>query len=203
MYKNINDYELLYLVSENNEEAYNDIYSKYSEIVKIESNKLFSKCKYLGVSKEDLYQAGLYGFDRALNNFSMDEGTLFFTYAKTYISRELQTFIRDKSRNKHNLLSDCISLDMEIDDDGNNMFDLINNNENTSSFYESYINCKKILDLKYCLSSFDSLVFELRLNNFNNQEISILLDTKYKTIDNSLRKIKNIIKKELNKIELF
>ena len=32
-YKGVNDYELLYLVGENNEEVYNSIYAKYKPLI--------------------------------------------------------------------------------------------------------------------------------------------------------------------------
>lgn len=203
MYRNSNDYELLYLISENDEYAYNDMYAKYKDLIKIEANKIYSKCKYLGINREDLYQAGLCGFSKALTNFDVEDGTLFFTYANTYINRELQTFVRDKSRNKHGILSDSISLDKELDDDGNTLSVLIAGERSAQACYDSYINYKIILDIKYSLSFFYSQVYELRLNNFTNKEIAILLDVKYKTIDNAVTKIKPLIKKELNKIELF
>jgi len=203
MYKDLNDYELLYLISEKDENAYNDIYFKYSELVKKETNKIYRKCKYLGISKEDVYQAGLYALARAIDSFDEYGGVLFYTYASTFIVREIQTFIRDSSRNKHNLLSDSVSLDKEIDDEGTTLSSFILGNEGANKNFDVYSKSKCILDLRYCMPDLCSQVFELRLNNFCNKEISILLDIKYKTIDNTISKIKNILKKEINKIELF
>jgi len=203
MYKYINDYELLYLISENNEEAYNRVYSKYRELVKVEANRIYSRCKYLGISKEDIYQAGLYGLSQAINNFNEKDNVLFYTCAKTFIIREIQTFIRNKNRNKHNILSDSVSLDKEIDEEGNCFSLFIEGDMNVHNVYDNYRKSKWILDLKYKMSFFCSQVYELRINNFSNQEISILLDVKYKMIDNAVSKIKNILKKELNEIELF
>ena len=186
----------------NDEVAYNDMYLKYNGIVKAEANKLYRKCKYLGISKDDIYQAGLYGLTQAINNFDEYEGVLFYTYVLSFINREMQTFIRDRSRVKHNILSDSISLDKEIDSDGNTFSLYIGGETDTYKCYEEYINSKRILDLKYEMPFLCSLVFEMRLNNFSNKEISILLDTKYKVVDNALMKIKYMLKKELNKIEL-
>ncbi|MBQ7136539.1 MAG: sigma-70 family RNA polymerase sigma factor [Bacilli bacterium] len=203
MYKDLNDYELLYLISEKDENAYNEICSKYSELVKKETNKIYRKCKYLGISKEDVYQAGLYALTKAIDSFDEHGGVLFYTYASTFVAREIQTFIRDKSRNKHNLLSDGISLDKEIDDEGTTLSSFILGNDGANKNYDDYLIGKWLLDLRYDMPDLCSQVFELRLNNFCNKEISVLLDTKYKTIDNSIVKIKNILKKELNKFELF
>jgi len=203
MYKNINDYELLYLISENDEIAYNDIYKKYTEIVKIEAKKVYKKCKYLGIGIDDLYQVGLLGLTKAVANYKESEGILFYTCASVYINKEIQTFIRDKQRHKHIILSDSISLDKELDIDGTTLFEIYSCSEDVQSNYDSYLKCKKILDFKYCFSFLDSQIYELRLNGFSNQEIATLLDVKYKKIDNTLTKIRNLLKKDLNNIELY
>ena len=52
-----------------------------------------------------------------------------------------------------------------------------------------------ILMLKHDLPFSQSLIFELKLNNFSNREISQLLDIKYKTIDNAVTSIRNKFKK--------
>ena len=199
MYKNINDYELLYLISENDEYAYNDIYTKYTEIAKIEAKKAHKKCKYLGISIDDLYQIGLFGLTKAIANYKANDGILFYTCACVYINKEIQTFIRDKQRHKHSILSDSISLDKELDIDGTTLFEICSSDADIQRDYDSYLKCKKILDYKYFFSFIDSQIYELRLNGFTNQEISILLDIKYKKIDNALTKIKNILKN----IELY
>ena len=203
MYKNVNDYELLYLISENDECAYNDIYTKYKEIAKIEAKKAYKKCKYLGISVDDLYQVGQLGLTKAITNYKESEGILFYTCASVYINKEIQTFIRDKQRHKHNILSDSISLDKELDMDGTTLFEIYSCDEDVQNNYDSYLKCKKILDFKYYFPSFYSQIYELRLNGFTNQEIATLLDVKYKKIDNALIKIKNLLKKNLNNIELY
>lgn len=202
MYKEVNDYELLYLISDNNEIAYNDIYAKYDNMIKIEAKKFYKKCKYLGISWEDIYQAGLYGFSLAISNFDEHEGTLFYTCANTFVKREIQVFIRNNSRYKHNILSDSVSLNDDIDDSGTTIESVIDSGINIVSQYSNYMDYKSLLSLKYDLPFLHSLIFELRLNNFSNKEISILLDIKYKSVDNAITSIKSKLKKELNKIAL-
>lgn len=203
MYKDINDYELLYLIAENNEVAYNNIYDKYDNIIKIEAKKYYRKCKYLGFSLEDLYQAGLYGFGLALSNYIEQEGVLFYTYANTCITNEISSFIRDQARHKHEVLSDSISLDLSVDEDGTTMGMLVTGGVSVITEYNEYINCNHLLSLKHKLPLLQSLIFEMRLNNFSNQEIATLLDINYKCVDNALRTIKTKLKKELKEIELF
>lgn len=203
MYKDINDYELLYLIAEKDENAYNSIYTKYSNMIKIQAKKMHRKSKYLGISYDDIYQAGLYGLAMAINNYDEKEGVLFYTCANTFILREIQNLIHNHNRCKHNILSDSLSLNAEIDSDGNVVLDFIENQNNSIKEYYENLTINKLLDFKYELPFLHSLIYELRLNNFTNQEIATLLEIKYKTIDNALMNIKGKLKKQLNKIEVF
>lgn len=202
MYKNINAYELLYLISENDEEAYNSLYKKYGEMIKIEAQKIYRSYRYLGISWDDLYQAGLYGLNSAIKNFDEHKGVLFYTYVKTFVKHEFQTFIRNHSREKHNILSNSISLDKEIDDDGNCIDSLIENKVNNIDEFYANEHVKQILDFKYDLSFLHSLIYELKINNFTNKEISILLNLDYKKVDNAISSIKNKLRKKQNIIEV-
>ena len=202
MYKNVNDYELLYLISESDEEAYNSLYKKYGEMIKMEAKKLYYSYRYLGISWDDIYQAGLYGLNSAIKNFDEHKGVLFYTYVKIFVKHEFQTLIRNHSREKHNVLSNSISLDKEIDDDGNCIDSLIDAKVNNIEEFYANERMKRILNFKYELSFLNSLIYELKINNFTNKEISILLDLDYKKVDNAIHSIKNKLRKKQNVIEV-
>lgn len=199
-YSDINDYELLYLVSESDEDAYNKLYAKYSGFIKSLTQKYLKKCKYLGVDFDDIYQIGCYGLSLAINHYNENNEALFYTFASIFINREIQTFIRNISRKKHNVLSDSISLDKEIDENGNTLECFFSSSQNSMNSFFEIQNSMDVLMLKHDLPFLQSLIFELKLNNFSNKEISQLLDVKYKSIDNAVTSIKNKFKK--NKIGL-
>ena len=157
MYKDINDYELLYLIAEKDENAYNSIYTKYSNMIKIQAKKMHQKSKYLGISYDDIYQAGLYGLAMAINNYDEKEGVLFYTCANTFILREIQNLIHNHNRCKHNILSDSLSLNAEIDSDGNVVLDFIENQNNSIKEYYENLTINKLLDFKYELPFLHSL----------------------------------------------
>jgi len=195
MYKNLNDYELLYLVSENDEEAYNDICTKYEKLIKTKAKNIYKKCRYIGVSIEDLYGAGLYGLSLAIKNFNDKGNNLFYTVATTYITNEILSFVRNQDRNKHSILSSSMPLDKEIDDEGNTVEKLIGISTNTIDEYYDNLDSINFLNYKYDLSIQQSLIYELKLNNFSNREIATLLDIDYKKVDNALTCIRNKLKK--------
>lgn len=202
VYKDLNDYELLYLVSERSEDAYNEIYKKYHNIIAKEANKYYRYFKHLGIEYDDLYQSGFIGLDNAIRNFSDKEGVLFYSYASLFIKREIQSQITSANRNKHNILNYSISLDKELDDD-TSLGELISNDDTTvDEKLMSSINRKRIIDLKYNLPPLQAAIYELRLNNFSNIEISNLLDISYKSVDNALHSIKKTLKKYKLFVEL-
>lgn len=203
MYNENNDYELLYLIGENNEDAYNELFTKYNRLIKMVAKKAYINSKYLGVSFDDIYDEGLCGFYSAITSYNDKEGTLFYTYVMATITKRISTFVRNYNRNKHNVLSDSISLDKPVDEKNNTIDNFIVSNDGEINLLYNYERLKKIVDFKYDLSFLHSLVYELRLNNFSNKEIAILLEISYKKIDNILRDIKDKLGKRINLIEEF
>lgn len=201
MYNENNDYELLYLISEKEEYAYNELHNKYNGLIKTITKKIYNNSKYYGFELEDIYQVGLCGFYTAVNNFDEKEGVLFYTYAISVITKEIMTFIRNYNRDKHNVLSNSISMNKQVDEDGNSIEDFIISYNNRSDNFGDYELLKTLIDLKYDLPFLHSLVYELRANNFSNTEITNLLDIRYKKLDNILRDIKNRFAKQINLIE--
>lgn len=201
MYNGDNDYELLYLISEKDEFAYNELHNKYNRLIKSIAKKIYNNSKYYGFELDDIYQAGLCGFYTAVDSFDEKQGVLFYTYAISIVTKEMITFIRNYNRDKHNVLSDSISMNKQVDDDGNSIEDFITSYENRSDKFHDFELLKRLMDLKYELPFLHSLVYELRVNNFSNIEITTLLDIGYKKLDNILRDIKDKFLKKINLIE--
>ena len=78
-YKGVNDYELLYLVGENNEEVYNSIYAKYKPLIHRMAKTLCENYKSALVEYDDLFQEGMYGLNNAIKSFNGKSGSLFYT----------------------------------------------------------------------------------------------------------------------------
>ena len=53
-YKTINDYELIYLVNEKNEDAFNIIFKKYENLINKYANYYYNNYKQKGVNKDEL-----------------------------------------------------------------------------------------------------------------------------------------------------
>ena len=199
-YKNLNDYELIYEVRENNEIAYNTLYDKYKNLIGKIARDYYNKNKNNRIEYEDLVQEGFYGMSQAIRGYD-ENSTLFYTYANICIRREIERYIKTFERNKNMILNDAVSLSYPLDDTGETTLeDVIKSKENIEEYILSESNYKKIWNFRNDLPFNESIIFELKSNQFSNKEISILLDMPYKLVDNYLRKIRISLKKYLKKL---
>ena len=87
-YKNINDNEILYLISDNNDEYKNILFEKYKPIV-LSVAKTYMKVNTDTVlDYDDLVQIGFLGLNNAIR-FYKEENSLFFTFVvSSFLSSE-------------------------------------------------------------------------------------------------------------------
>ena len=192
-YKEYNDYELIYQVKENDEVAYGILLEKYSHLVDMLAKKYIKNNSNLGLEYDDLYQEGMVGIIKALEDYNASD-CLFYTYAALCAKREMDKTLLYFKRKKHMVLNDAISMDKVISKDSNcSVKDTIADNYDLEKEYESYDKCQRIMDIKYDLDLIDSSILELKINGFSTNEISKLLDITYKAVDYRMRKIRKKI----------
>lgn len=197
-YKGVNDYELLYLVGENNEEVYNSIYAKYKPLIHRMAKTLCENYKSALVEYDDLFQEGMYGLNNAIKSFNGKSGSLFYTLAKLCISREMNGYVAKMLRGKNMILSSAVSFDTPLSKNGFVVEDtLYSHDDSVELQFESIEMEKYILDLKYELKDEYMPVYELKLNGFSNAAIATLLDLRYKDVDNYLRSIKKTLRRKI------
>lgn len=196
-YKGVNDYELLYLVGENNEEVYNSIYAKYKPLIHKMAKTLCENYKSALVEYDDLFQEGMYGLNNAIKSFNGKSGSLFYTLAKLCISREMNGYVAKMLRGKNIILSSAVSFDTPITNGFVVEDTLYSHDDSVELQFESIEMEKYILDLKYELKDEYMPVYELKLNGFSNAAIANLLDLRYKDVDNYLRSIKKTLRRKI------
>ena len=188
-YKNINDYELVYQVRENDEVAYDTLLKKYSHLVDMLARMYYRYNKNIGIEYDDLYQEGMYGIMRALDDY--DSKTLFYTYATLCARREMERLIKTHRRKKQMILNEAISFNEKLkSDDEFTLEDLIPSLYCLEDDYYNEDFRDRFTSFKYELDIDDASIFELRINGFKIDEISILLDIAYKNVDYRLHKIR-------------
>ena len=115
-----NDYELVFLAQENNEDAINLIYQKYKPIIVKKSKNAIVFADHHGIDINDIMQEGFIGLDEAIKNFSQDTTASFYTFALLCIDRQILNYIRKMTGKKDQALNDAISitdnLEMTVND---------------------------------------------------------------------------------------
>ena len=195
--KEYNDYELLYYISEKNEDASDILLKKYDPLIISIAKNLYKSIEGTGIEISDLIQEGRLGLFNASDTFSESKDTLFYTYAKTCIERKMYDLIKSINRNKNKILNNSIpieiddekgeykSLDYLLKDDKENPEKLLIEEENKTEKFD-IINSK--------LNEFEIRVLELKLDGYDNKEIASITNTDYKKIDNTLQRIKQKLK---------
>ncbi len=184
-YKKVNDYEVIYMIRENGEEAKDLMFHKYQPLIQKIAAKYCDFAKKNGAELDDLVQEGMIALNRAIDYYQENCNVLFYTYASLCIERHLITYCRNLNSNKHQLLSQSLREEaLEFVPDGDYLpEDVLFMMENEKLF----VYYKNLFDFKY------SNIFELRYNGFSYKEISLLLDIPISTIDGRLCKIRKIL----------
>ena len=191
-YKDLNDYELIYQVRENDDIAYNTLILKYSNLVNMLAKKYLRLNKGLGLEREDLFQAGMLGVTQAMDDYKSDD-TMFYTYASLCAKREIERLLKASTRHKNRALNEALSFDKKITKERGNVLTLGETISSNFDIEEDYItreNYRRLQEFKYDLSLLESSILELKLNGFRIKEIGNLLDVPYRTVDYHLNRIK-------------
>ena len=188
-----NDFELVSLIRENNEEAREILYNKYKPIIVKKSTDQIYKLGSYGMEINDLIQEGYIGLDNAINCFNEKENTSFYTFALLCIDRQVITYIKKNTNNKTMVLNDAINLD-----DGKEY--LFRDNTDIEGSFINKEDVKEFINL-ICdsLSDIEKKVFSLKLEGYDIGEIANLLNKDTKVIYNTLHRIKYKIKLIMNK----
>lgn len=200
-YKDYNDNELLFYISENNEDANEIIYKKYEPLITNTAKKFIKSCENAGLELNDFIQEGMLGLSNAIKEFDEDKDVTFFTFAKTCIERKMISLAISSKRQKHKILNESLSLEI-TDEEGNysNLEYVLGDNKNNPE--NLIINMENQNELikkaSLVLTDFEMQVFELKINDFGYKEIAEVLDKEPKAIDNALQRIKLKLKKNLN-----
>ena len=189
-YKNINDYEILYLVSEDKDSNYDILFQKYLPIIKSISSKYFPFASNHGAEYQDLVQEGFLALNKAITTYKDNAKTIFYTYACVCIERHLVTYCRSLSAQKHHILN--IALPDEL-----YSCTLIRDNSEISNFFEFhpmelYPFISKVM---YSFDLITRCIFELKFNGFSYVEISQLLDLSISMVDSRLCRARKVMQR--------
>lgn len=191
-YEELNDNELVYLCSENNEDATIELINKYKSMILIILKDFKKKYKIVGVEITDLYQEGLIGLLNAIDTYDKDKDVTFYTYANACIKTSIMTAIRNTFTWKNRILNTSYSLDKMYEDSESNFYDLFKDEREEPN--RKLIDREETLELKNKitskLSDKEKVIFDLKLKGLDNKEIADLIDKDKKYVENTIFRIK-------------
>ena len=185
-YKNVNDYEVMYMIRENDEESVGLMYKKYIPLIKKIASKYFSFIKNCGVEFDDLVQEGMIALNDAIISYNEASNTLFYTYLTICLERHFLTYCRNVNRSTYYYLNTSVR---------NDLIYLFADDKELST---SMILYQDFVEYKNCFEFLDANIFELRLNGFTYKEIGRLLDLTVNVVESRLVKIRNVLRERQN-----
>lgn len=180
-----NDYELVSLAREGNEEAINIIYQKYKPIIVCKSKDAIVMASHHGIEISDIMQEGFIGLEEAINGFSENDNTSFYTFAVLCINRQIINYLRTTTKGKNRLLNDAIMIDEKLEKTIGDGFD--------TEF--SFVSQDIIKEIKDNLTEFEFKVFSMKLDGYSFEEIANTLDKDIKSLYNTFHRVKGKVKK--------
>ena len=174
-----NDYEIINLIREGNDEALALMFDKYSRLI---SKKIFKFNLYFDY--DDMYQEGMMILYKSIKAFDEVYSKSFTRYFEQNLERKFITILSKRIRRR------------EIFKNNENYIYETNHNINQNSVYYDLL--KK--EIAKILTNSEYLVYTLReLNNFSIKYIRENHGLNDKEIYNSLHRAKMKIKKHFNK----
>lgn len=201
-YKDFNDYELMYMVSDNDELALSIIYDKYTPVIKKIARKYLSEAKAIGLDYDDLVQEGYIALSKSIRFYNADNVSLFYTYVIRSIVGAIINLLRSGNTLKNTTLNNSLLLSSSNSDDIC-LYDVIAdpNAVLPESVCLEYAFLDDIKKYMYSLSFDNSMIFELVFNGFSNKDISCLLDLSYNTVYNAIYYVRKKLKIYLAGVE--
>ena len=197
-YTQMTDEKLIENIKQQDQKALECLMERYNDTVSMKANRFFM----VGAEKEDMIQEGMIGLYKAIKSFNTEKQNSFKTFANMCIERQLITAVKNSNRQKHIPLNSSISLNSAAYDDNedvdkmdildvkvlNDPSDIVADRE----YFESMEN-----KIKENLSDFELQVLYEYEKGKSYADIAEKLDTKVKSVDTAIQRIK----KKANKIK--
>lgn len=187
-----NDYELSQMFNENDENAKDLLFEKYSYIIDIILNKYKKTMYALNMDFSEVRQDANLAFTDAVVRYSCERDTSLPTFISLVVERKIQNAVRKAETVKNKVYTSAYSLDYEYDVFQKPLSEIIGdtsleplNNMTKKEEYEELV--RKIEGI---LSPNENDVYKLLIRGFNYQDIARILNKEPKQIDNTIQRVR-------------
>ncbi len=166
-YKNVNDYETIYMIRENDDDYRKIMLNKYYPLIISEATKFKNHYKYISVDMNDLIEEGTISLNTAIDSYDDRFNVKFSSYFIYILKRKYISYFRKLITNKNHY--NYTSID-EVD------YSIKYSNDDTLDSLNDMIYRDTYFEIKDSLSFTNSCILELMHNGFSALEIGKLLD---------------------------
>lgn len=181
----MNDYEILYMVCDNEENSFNILLEKYKPLIYKLVKDYEKFFKRFGYELDDLMQLGYITLYKTSHRYNTYNSSMFYSYFKQALNNSIINVIRSNTTSKKEVLNKALSYDEFIPNTDLRYIDILPNNKKEIS------NERELVIFKNSMPITLSYIFELFYNGYSKEEISILLDEDINNIRNYFSKIKS------------
>lgn len=189
MYRDLNDYEILYLIKEQDDDDYGIMYEKYKPLIYKVANKYQKLCKSFGYEFEDLMQVGYLALYKALASYRFDS-SMFYTYVCHVIENSIIDVVRRNTTYRKQVLNNSISYDTVDSRTNTSYIDFVADPKSEVTTLDLLAEEEELINFKNTLPFEVACVFELKFNGFKNYEIASLLELDLEVVNRDIQKIK-------------
>ena len=185
-----NDYELSQMFNENDENAKDVLFEKYSYIIDIIINKYKKTFYALNMDLSEVRQDANLAFTDAIIRYSCEKETSLPTFISIVVERKVQNAVRKAETIKNKMYTSAYSLDYEYDAFQKPLTEIIGD---TSEEPLNNMTKKEEAMLKKI-----EKLYKLLIRGFNYHDIAKILGKEPKQIDNTIQRIRQKIKDLIN-----
>ena len=157
----LNDAKLINSIRENNDEAKDYLYTKYSPLIHKEINRVRPQAYVLGIDLSDLSQEAMLAFTNAINSYDENANVKFITFATLCIRRKLLNMLAKYSTNKNMAMKTSIPLDSNIEDSNSTLIDFLKDSDEKDPLIQQSIQGKSVEEISKILNMTPKQIYNL------------------------------------------
>ncbi|MDO5568504.1 MAG: sigma-70 family RNA polymerase sigma factor [bacterium] len=190
----LNDYELLDSIKEEDESSFLLLYNKYYPLLKSKSKQVFQRIKSPAISFEDIEQEMIIAFYTIVRKYNSFGVANFPTYLTCCLNNKVINYLKLKiTRNSQ---VETVSLELLIERNAMDCLDKLPLYRTYDDIIEESNNIEDFIDNNF---SFQNIIIaKLRIQNYTPKEIAEIIDESSKKVSNQLAYMKKSLSKNLN-----
>ncbi len=199
-YKDINDYELLYMIKENSDESIELLFQKYQPLIKKYIYKWWPTLQQFHLEKRDVEQDMYCAFFSALSNYDEVLNSSLYTYLNHVFEKTIANIIRLETLSKNQIYKHSVSLNNNFSEETEYQNFFADGTMDVCALADAFFLQEDIYTFCYTLPINQAEIFELYLNQYKVRDIAKFLSSKPRNISNKLIRIRKKLKRYLEKL---